>query len=90
MMFEVPSHVNAKLIQLARCKFKLSRVKFFGIRPTRIYYQPKNIFEYVKDLFYLSPSRNFSAPAVNFVIFMAQRPSANIALLRRRAKFRRT
>ena len=40
----------------------------------------EKVFEYVKDLFYESPSRNFLAPAVNFVIFMDQRPSANIAL----------
>ena len=35
----------------------------------------------VLDLFYGRHSRNFLAPAVNYVIFMAQRPSANIALL---------
>ena len=87
MMLAVRSHANAKLIQLARCKFKVSWVKFVGIRPTKIYYQLK---KYVKDLFYGSHSRNFLAPAVNFVIFMAQRPSANIALLRGRAKFTRT
>ena len=74
MMLAVRSHANAKLIQLARCKFKVSWVKFVGIRPTQIYYQLKKIFEYVKDLLYVSHSRNFLAPAVNFVIFMAQRP----------------
>ena len=42
-----------------------------------------------KDLFYGSHSRNVLAPAVNFVIFMAQRPSVNIALVRGRAKFMR-
>ena len=89
-MLTVRSQANAKLIQLARYKFKVSWVKFVGIRPTQIYYQLKKVFEYVKDLFYLSPSPNFLAPAVNFVIFMAQRPSANIALLRGRAKFTRT
>ena len=90
MMLTVRPHANAKLTQLARCKFKVSFVKFVGIRPTQIYYQLKKSFEYVKDLFYGSPSRKVLAPAVNFVIFMAQRPSANIALLRGRAKFRRT
>ena len=88
MMLMVRSHAHAKLIQLVRCKFKVSWVKFVGIRPTKIYYQ--KIFEYVKYLFYGSHSRNFLAPAVNFVIFMIQRPSANIALLRGRAKFTRT
>ena len=90
MMLAVRSHANAKLIQLARCKLKVSWVKFVGIRPTQIYYQLKKIFEYVKDLFYGSHSRNFSVPAVNFVTFMAQKPSANTALLRGRAKFTRT
>ena len=50
----------------------------------------EKIFEYVKDLFYGSPSggsRTLLAPAVNFVIFMAQRPPANIALLGERVKF---
>ena len=50
----------------------------------------EKIFEYVKDLFYGSPSRgsqNLLAPAVNFVIFMAQRPPANIAMLGGRVKF---
>ena len=52
--------VGLKLtLRLARCKFKASWVKFVGIRPTRIYYQLKKIFEYVKDL---SASRNFLAP----------------------------
>ena len=88
-MLTVRSHANAKLIQLAICKFKVSWVKFVVIRPTQIYYQLTKIFKYVEDLFYGS-QRIFLAPAVNFVIFMAQRPSANIALLRRRAKFTRT
>ena len=61
-------------------------MKFVGIRPTQIYYQLKKIFEYVKDLFYGSHSRDFLALAVNFVIFLAQRPSTNIALLRGIAK----
>ena len=74
MMLAVRSHANAKIIQLVRCKFKVSWVKFVGIRPTQIYYQLKKIIEYVKDLFYGSRSRNFLAPAVDFVIFMAQRP----------------
>ena len=47
----------------------------------------KTIFEYVKDPLYGNTSRNFLAPAVNFVIFMAQRPSANIAVLKVRVKF---
>ena len=90
MILPVRSHASAKLIKLARCKFKVHWVKLVGIRPTQIYYQLKKIFEYVKDLFYGSHSRNFLAPAVNFVIFMAQRPSAKIVLLRGRAKFMRT
>ena len=72
MMLAVRSHANAKLIQLARCKFKVSWVKFVGIHPTQIYYQLKKIFDFVKDLFYGSHSRNFLAPAANFVIFMAK------------------
>ena len=90
MMLAVRSHTDAKLIKLARCKFNVSWVKCVGIRPTQIYYQLKKIFEYVKDLFYWSHSQNFSASAVNSGIFMAQRPSANITLLRGRAKFTRT
>ena len=90
MMLTVRSHANTALFQLARCKFKVSWVKLVGIRPTQIYYHLKKIFEYVKDLFYGGHSRNFLVPAVNFVIFMAQRPSANIALLRGRAKFTRS
>ena len=42
----------------------------------------KKIFE---DLLYESTSRQFLAPAVNSVIFMARRP--NIAMLIVRAKF---
>ena len=79
-MLAVRSHAYAKLIQLARCKFKIFWVKLLA----------EKIFEYVKDLFYGSPSRgsrNLLAPAVNFVIFMAQRPPANIALLGGRVKF---
>ena len=64
MMLAVQSHANAKLSQLAKCKFKVSWVKFVDIRPTQIYYQLKKVFEYVKDLFYGSHSRNFLAPAV--------------------------
>ena len=80
MMLAVRSHAYAKLIQLARCKFKIFWVKLSA----------EKIFAYVKDLFYGSPSRgsrNLLAPAVNFVIFMAQRPLANIALLGGRVKF---
>ena len=84
MMLAVRSHANAKLIQLTRYKFKVSWVKFVGIPPTQIYYQLKKIFEYVKDLFYGSHLPNFLAPAVNFVIFMAERPSTNNALPRGR------
>ena len=90
MMLTAWSHANGKLIQLARSKFKVSWVKCVGIRQTQIYCQLKTIFEYLKDLFYGSHSRNFLASAVNFVIFMAQRPSANLALLRGKAKFTRT
>ena len=90
MMLAVRSHAKAKFIQLTRCKFEVSWVKFVGMRPTQIYYQLKKIFEYVKDLFYGIHSRNVLALAVKVVIFMAQRPSANIALLRGRAKLTRT
>ena len=90
MMLAVRSHAIAKLIQWVRCKFKVSWVKFVGNRLTQIYYQLKKVLKYVKDLFYGSHSRNFLVPAVNFVIFLAQKPSANIALLRGRAKFSRT
>ena len=41
MMLAVRSQANAKLIQLVRCKFEVSWVKFVGIRPTQIYYQLK-------------------------------------------------
>ena len=41
--------------------------------------------EYAKDLVYGGPSRNFLAPAINFVIVMAQTPSSNIALLGERS-----
>ena len=69
MMLAVLSHTNAKLIQLARCKFKVSWMKFVGICPTQIYHQLKKIFEYIKNLFYGRHSRIVLAPAVNFVIF---------------------
>ena len=75
MILAVRSHANAKLIQLAIFKFKISWVKFAGIRPTQFYYQLRKIFECVKHMFcgsYSSHSRNFLAPAVNFVIFMAK------------------
>ena len=39
----------------------------------------KKIFEYVKDLFYASTSQNCLVLAVNFVIFIAKTPLANIA-----------
>ena len=70
MILAVRSHSKAKLIQLARCKFEVSWVKFVDIRPTQIYYQPKKVFEYVKDLFYGSHSRIILALAVHFVICM--------------------
>ena len=35
MMLAVRSHANVKLIRLTRCKFKVSCVKFVGIRPTQ-------------------------------------------------------
>ena len=41
MMLAVLSHAYAKFIQLARCKFKVSWVKFVGIRLTQIDYQLK-------------------------------------------------
>ena len=80
MMLAVRSHVYAKLIQLARCKFKIFWVKLLA----------EKIFEYVKrPVLWESFTRitNLLAPAVNFVIFMAQRPPANIALLGGRVKF---
>ena len=94
MMLAVRSHANAKLIQLARCKFKvflLGEICWYSSDTNLL--SAEKIFEYVKDLFYGSHSLFYGshlAPAVNFVIFIAQRPSANIALLRGRAKFRRT
>ena len=88
MMLGVRSHAGVKLIQLARCKFEVSWMKFVGIRLIQIYYQLKKSLNMFKDLFCGSHSRNFLAPAV--VIFIAQRPSENIALLRGRAKFTRT
>ena len=72
---------------MARCKFKASGVKFVGILTTRIYHQLKNLMNMFKDLIYESTLRKFSAPAINSVIFMAQRP--NIAVLIVRAKFTR-
>ena len=48
MMLAVRSHANAKHIQLARCKFKVSWVKFVGIRPTQIYYQLKKSLNMLK------------------------------------------
>ena len=64
------------------CKFKVSSVRFVGVRPSRIYYQLKKSLNMSKTcLLYGSTSRHFSASEANFVIFMAQRPSANIALL---------
>ena len=47
----------------------------------------KRIFEYVKDLFLGITLQKCSAPAVKFVILMAQRSSANMAVLTVRAKF---
>ena len=47
MMLAVRSHANTKIIQLARCKIKVSWLKLVGIRPTQIYYRLKKIFEYV-------------------------------------------
>ena len=48
MMLAVRFHAKVKLIQLARCKFKVSWVKFVGIRPTRIYYQLKKSLNMLK------------------------------------------
>ena len=48
MMFAVRSHANTELIQLARCKFKVSWVKFVGIRLTQIYYQLKKSLNMLK------------------------------------------
>ena len=90
MMLAVRSRANAKLIQLARCKFKAFWVKFVGIRPTQIYYQLKKSLNMLKTCSMGVIQEIFLAPAVNFVIFMAQKPSANIALLRGTAKFTRT
>ena len=43
-------------------------------------------FEYVKEWLYESTSQNSLAPAINFVIFIAKRPLANIVVLKVRAK----
>ena len=48
MMLAVRSHAKAKLIQLARCEFKVSWVKSVGIRPTQIYYQLKKSLNMLK------------------------------------------
>ena len=56
MMLAVRSHANAKLIHLGRCKFTEFWTKFVALRPTRNDYHLTKIFEYVKDLFYGSPS----------------------------------
>ena len=48
MILAVRSHAHAKLIQLARCKFKIFWVKFVGIRPTRIYYYLKKSLNMLK------------------------------------------
>ena len=50
----------------------------------------KRIFEYVKDLFLGSTLQKCLAPAVKFVILMAQIPSANIVGLRVSEKFIRS
>ena len=49
----------------------------------------KRIFEYVEDMFLGSTLQKCLALSVKFVILMAQRSSANIAVLRVRAKFTR-
>ena len=64
-------------------------MKFVGIRPTQIYYKLKKSLNMLKTYSMGVIQEFFLASAVNFVIFMAQRPSANIALLRGRAKFTR-
>ena len=76
------------LIQLAR--FKVIGVKFVGILTTRIYYQLKKSLNMFKERFSESTSRKCFLPAVNLLIFMAQRP--NMAVLSEsevRAKFTR-
>ena len=65
-------------------------MKFVGRRTARIYYQLKESLNMLnKDLFLWSTLQKCIAPAVKFVILMAQRLSANIAVLRVRAKFTR-
>ena len=88
MMLAVRSHANADLLNCpdANLKYILGGICWYSSDTNQL----KKIFEYVKNLFYGSPSRNFSGAAVNFVNSMAQRPSANIALLRGRAKFTKT
>ena len=84
-MLAAQSHANAKLIQLARCKFKIFLGEICWYSSDKNLLLAEKFFE--KDLFYGSHLRNVLAPAVNFVIFMAQRLSANIALLGGRMKF---
>ena len=48
------------------------------------------IFEYVRDLSKEDTSGNFLAPTIKFVVFMAERPSANMTVLKVRAKLTRT
>ena len=50
----------------------------------------KRIFEHVKDLFLGSTLQKCLAPAVKFVILMAQRPSVNIVGLKVRENFIRS
>ena len=67
--------------------FSKLRGSSLGRRTAQIYYQLKEPLKNVKILFLGSTLQKYLALAVKFVIFMAQRSSANIAVLRVRAKF---
>ena len=84
-MLAIRSHANADLFNWPDANLKhLGRNLLVFVRHEFIICL--KIFEYVEDLLNCSTSRNFLAPAVNFVIFMAQRQLANIAVLGVRAK----
>ena len=75
---------------IGMCTIEVSLLKFVGSPTTGNLLSVKRIFEYVKDLFLGSTLQKCLAPAVTFVILMAQRPSANIVWLRVRENFIRS
>ena len=65
-------------------------VKFVGSPTAQTYCQLKESLNMLKTLLLGSTLQKCLAPAVNFVILMAQRPSANIVGLRVRENFIRS